>query len=805
MAKKNMASNPPKQQAPSMPSAHSHTVGAIVGASPQPEDDDDDICPVCESECTCQNRANPYQSGRSNAVGASAPSISSFNGSVPSTSTPSASTPSTNVGLQSLKIKLTVPPSLKFRKHATAGHPVNSTSSSHPRPLYSSSLADGSQPPNNSLHAGAASHHLTLGAFDHPAQKRKGRLSKAVVVAREGSNASHTGVHGTAENAPTNPAYASTGNGKQVTKYVVSKRNAASGKGKQTSKGRITTGRKGLTKAKDGRKSFPSHDFSDDDATELYPTFVPAASTSSITSSSESSDSESDLSSLDSEIEEETRILLRGEQAKLQGRRHSSDDAAQRGHGTSNWEIRTRKSSVGLDESDADVDSGDSSDAENGESDEGSDSATEDEEVDADTEGGGLEEVEFENEETGNRIGVSYGDGTAGWSDDEESSFDADLFFANLDGSSDSDTSPVLRPRDTFSSISDCEFTGSLSADEEDALLLMDIDPSVQVRRGPGEFEFGVELDTLSFGWDGQLLLTSTGPHNIVNLGYIQQGDADANMHVETESDSDSTEGDSTIDEMVLEESDGETTEDELVDSDGLPNSRAMMLFRWPTTVSAINPLSTMGHAANAPQAPPNASESVRIALASYPAHQGSPVPTPADILAGKLSLNELEDIEMDKTVSGTQSVNTKRSGRGPTMGEFVAFPEGVQASAVIDGKGSHVPSPFPRTKRSSRRYKSSTETEGHESSSGVVDLPSESVTQSSDETPTQSQTQISEMSSTEVIELDDVLDPSFLDCEPLTHDGEASHHGLERQPSPLASRGQPLTQDSVYMAAWAR
>ncbi|KAK7687966.1 hypothetical protein QCA50_009185 [Cerrena zonata] len=219
--------------------------------------------------------------------------------------------------------------------------------------------------------------------------------------------------------------------------------------------------------------------------------------------------------------------------------------------------------------------------------------------ADADVEGEGLlasagepDEIDEDESLTGDgKLGVSFGGVPTGWSeeDDEESSFDADLFFANLEESSDSDDSPHV--------LHDAADSDTLSADERDALLLMDVDSSTHIRRSNSDLEFGVSLHGLSFGWEG--ILSRTDPTSLdVDLGVTTEYDVDMTASSDVESTGDDT---TTILEdpgIILDETDGETTEDELVDANGLPNPRAMMLFQWPTTVpvtnQSINPMSTM-------------------------------------------------------------------------------------------------------------------------------------------------------------------------------------------------------------------
>ncbi|KZT09909.1 uncharacterized protein LAESUDRAFT_756130 [Laetiporus sulphureus 93-53] len=761
-----------------MSSAHPHIVGAVTDASPlSPEDDDDDICPVCESECTCQNRAAPTQSSTNNASIASARS----------TLTSNASTASGSATTTSLKIKLTLPPSLKFGRRATTGPVGTGVSGVQQRTLLSSSPPNPYDGPASSVFTGTNAHLLAASVLNRTAPKRRGRPPKAIAASREEAKApllaSRQGsINGIAESDDTHGSSSyrggKAGKGKQVGTHLAAKKNLAVIRSGQKHKGKTTIGRK--ASAPKYVKN-PIKSFSDDAHSERFPTFVSAASTSSHTSSSDSSGSDSDLSSLDSEVHEETLSLRRGEFTKGENRR-VSNEGKRHDHASSSWEIRPRQSSVGLDEEDADIDSSASSgDHEDSETDSESDVA-DDADEDADTEGGGLEDVD--DDDTSSRIGVTFGDGGPGWSDDEESSLDADLFFANLDdSSSESESSPGMHVHDPFDPWSDSEPASSMSADEEDALFLMDIDPSVQVRRAPGEFEFGLELDGLSFGWDGHIPMSNTTSQNLFDLGLgLQAADGDVDMQNSREDDTQSESGGSeTVDDMLLKETDGETTEDELVDSDGLPNSRAMMLFRWPTTVSAIDPLSTVGTIPSSPELPPNASESVRIALASFPAKQTASAPTPADILSGRISLEDLEDMEMEKSAGRSYTPFRKHASGAPAMGEFNPVAHSEHASAVIDGKGGCVPSPFPRSQALAKRRRKRLEADCNGSGSGAVDPPSESAlssTQSSDETFTQSQVPTSEAPSTDAIDLDDVLDPSFLDPEPIGYEHDTQSFG---------------------------
>ncbi|KAF7797198.1 hypothetical protein EIP86_008390 [Pleurotus ostreatoroseus] len=474
------------------------------------------------------------------------------------------------------------------------------------------------------------------------------------------------------------------------------------------------------------------------------------------------------------------------------------NNKARRDHSHHNkWEIKPRKTSVGPEE--VEVDAGPDSDASSDQgADDEDDGNEEDDEAESDNELDSLTETE-DDEPVANtsdgKLGVSFGGVPTGWSEDEESSFDADVFFAALDDSSDSCSSPPALRNDAFASDFDSDVNASFSADEEDALLLMNVDPSVHVRRTAGEFEVGVELDGLSFGWDGQLVLP---PHlngiNSLDLElYNGSTESDVDMTVSDGGSSTEDQGCwSGMEALALDETDGETTEDELVDSDGLPNPRAMMLFRWPPAVSAIDPASTMSPSSPAStNIPLNTTRTTRIALATISAQRGSPAPSPADILAGKVSMDDLDDIEINDgrqvEAAPSSSSHASRYAPGvPTMGHFVAEPGSSSKHAVIDGHSDAVPSPFPRSRIIRVKPRSSLSRmsiESHELSTDAETLERDSQNSSmlalptplsSDDISPHSQIPTSDgPSSTEAIDLDDVLDPSFMDSDPMMSEPE--------------------------------
>ena len=757
-----------------MPRPHANTVNSAIPnvlalRSPLQDDDnldDDDICPVCESECTCRKKT-------------SAPSTSSAPTPTASSSTSSATSnahPPSTAGKRPLKIKLTLPPNLKSRK------PPGTHSSSH----SDARLGTADQG------AGSSSR------IAPPAPRRRGRPPKAPAI-----------------------------------KQNARKKAAADD---MEYKARGTTGASVVRKPYQPPVPIASRSSADlsDSTLSDFPTFVPAASESTHSSSSESSDS-----SIDSDSEDD-RFVVHNE-----GERHSTKLLPSHvGHkkreriGGNRWEIKPRKKSVGAGEEEEEESSTETGQSSDDSSEDGDDENEEDEDeadVEADAEGGGSlanGDVDLDDGDEGRhgRIGVSFPDN--GWSDDEESSFDADVFFANLEsdsgGSSPETNFAPLRP---FMHVGDRQSTGAFSADEEDALLLMDIDPSVQLRRGHGEFEIGVDLDNLAFGWDGQLLFSHAGDEPDAGLGLsfsLDIADEDEEMVYASGSEATVSWEDSGTGTVILQESDGDTTEDELVDSDGLPNPRAMMLFKWPSTISAINPLSTLSPSSFS-DPPPNATPSTRIALASISSQRRSPPPTPrpADILAGRIYMDDLEDIEMEKLERQRFTPRRRRGSGVPIMGEFTVEDGQVARKTAVVAAGCVVPSFYRRPVRVPKPEPSEEMVEVevrrrvllycHDSNAWAFLLQNTGISaprpvaDSSETNPQEpSRRSYASDSTTEAIDLDDVLDSSFLDTEPSAQDCDTDVPDSQSQSSPMKPGTSPHLHnlsrwDRVPMATFRR
>ena len=144
-------------------------------------------------------------------------------------------------------------------------------------------------------------------------------------------------------------------------------------------------------------------------------------------------------------------------------------------------------------------------------------------------------------------------------------------------------------------------------------------------------------------------------------------------------------------DDNDLAESDGETTEEELIGADGRPNARAMMLFKWPVSVGAVDSMITL-----------------------TPGRRGN-----GCVPRRSTSQHDPEDLDdgADKSLDGIKTLDGKKSGasrtpRGPVVGAFQLTPQSVEPvkTVVITGHQPALPSPYPR----SRRLFSSGEGVGH-------------------------------------------------------------------------------------------
>ena len=532
------------------------------------DDDDNDICPVCDRECTCHLRP----------VAAQIPQ---------------------QPNKPSLKIRLTVPQSMLAKrptraKEATIDDPDSSSTAETPPP----------QP------------------------KRRGRPPKPT---RSAINRKAVFIK---QKTP-------------LTKSRLAKDKQAAAAAAAALSRKVTAAKK---RGRDRSETVDSHDTYDDND-DQFPTFVSASALSSL--SSESDSSSSDAFETDSEIEaEEEKFIIDQVRDKARVRRELlGDDGQARRSQNNNWVIRPRKKSVGPSDGEMDIDSDATADDDNDDEDEDEDE----------------DEADGDEETDGRGVGAGYVGLATGWSEDDESSFDADLFFANL-SASDSSSTPTSGAED--------------DADESDmdsvSAVVTDLLP--HLRHGLENLPFEV-----TESWDGQIVFT-----NGLRDG---QGALDIDFEIDAaqfmvESSPSSGDGDSDINmihsdrgyEEDLDGGEGDTTDEELVGENDLPNERAMQLFSFPFSVSAINPLSTVS-----PSVSP-----CPLSRRPFPALLSSP--KPADILAGRVfwESDELDDLD-----------DAPQKGTGPRKGCFL--PNSETRTAIIDDSHNSVPSPHP----SFRRHKS--------------------------------------------------------------------------------------------------
>ena len=133
--------------------------------------------------------------------------------------------------------------------------------------------------------------------------------------------------------------------------------------------------------------------------------------------------------------------------------------------------------------------------------------------------------------------------------------------------------------------------------------------------------------------------------------------------------------------EIDLAESDGQTTE-ELIGADGRPNARAMMFFKWPVSVGAVDPRNTLtpGRCGNG-FAPRH----------STPQHEPEDLDDSSDKLPDRVKM------------PNGRNARALRTPRGPVAGTFQLAPQTVEPTktAVITGQQPALPSPYPRSRRS--------------------------------------------------------------------------------------------------------
>lgn len=725
------------------------------------EEEDNDICPVCDGDCTCNNRPRPLP----------ALVVSSGGARYVTTHTASTSSPGRVPGTQSLKIKLTVPPSMQNKPRSLTALPKKRRADG---PLASNRFGGSKNVP--SFHDVGQPHHAdssnTVGRgkpqlSDASVPKRRGRPPKTTIVHREPSSFS-----GLDQLARGNEATTSQSQSRLQSRVPLSsglKGSLVKGKGKQKSNTKAsrqvqnshsetaitkkTASSKKRVYLSDNSEFDPDlddqsidtpfdEDNEDDGASSAhFPTFLPADDL--VSTASESSESDSDSTGFGSdwslEAEEESYILSeerRHDRARVR-RELLGDEGYKRKDPHNNWVIRPRKKSVGL--SDVEMDGGDT------------DEATEDEENEDE-----LDEGEEEDETDGQTSRLAYTGVATGWSEEDESSFDADLFFANL---------------------SDTSTDGGLS-DEDDAAHVSEVG-NEEMLDSVSSLPRSVDFEVTE-AWDGQLVFTNgftdgLGALDVAFEATAAQFIASDNTSVSHDSDVEMGSSSSEEGESEFGENDGDSTEEELVDDKGLPTSRAMRLFRWPTSISAIDPLSTVSPSCSPGPSHHRSASASQLALES---------PRPADILAGKV-FPDVSDYHSQGSSEGSRAGSPRIISNGgvPVMGQFTVGNGTPQRTAVLTGSNKDVPSPFPRLGHKRRKDRSSSC--GSFSSKDLRDrttrlsLYTPSLLPPSDE-PSSETTR--ETGLGEPIQLHDVLDTTFIDSEPEVIAHTTLGNGREHQ-----------------------
>ena len=622
------------RQTSAMSSPHTHTSG-MDSSVHQVDEEDDDICPICEGACTCNSKTIvpipiPCPSSSPQAQNQTTSQI-----------IPSPSVPTRSATVAPLKIKLTISAALLTRTRL----PISKAPSPSKR-----------QSKNTDTHNRA---------------KRLGRPSKTAVRTRPSAGAI-SNVKDKKFTRPKSTAKDTTGNS--------SKYRTIGGKSDDHPRRAPGSGSAFSRRSHDTDAGGPITTYNQSNPNHDFPTFVSADEFSSANESSAGSSSSSEESELtdfsDSSIVEEEENFIRTTEEQ-RARAHDKarvkrellgDGLSKRKERQTDWEIRSRTKSAS--DNGMDVDSDQSDD----EAEEGAEEAEENEGEDEDEDDVGPAQRSY--------VGIA-----TGWTEDEESSIDADLFFAGLNDSDSGQEPSTIHGQNA-----------AVDTDEDNSSL--DIEPSSLAQ---GVFE-------ITEGWDGSVIFTNglqdgqglldwDFEANAAQLlteatttsDHDSGSDADVRM---SGSEADMGDGENENDSLEeVESNDGDSTEEELVDEHGLPTARAMRIFRPPVAqFYSINPLSTMSPG-------PHVQDALSIQS-----------PQPSDILAGHGFADEDEDVPeppMSEIGSTLLSASSDRgTPRFPLMGTFEASRTDSLRRAVIDGSQHAVPSPFQRSCR--RRFSGS-------------------------------------------------------------------------------------------------
>ena len=624
------------------------------------QDDEGDICPICESECTCDKNKlsiTPQKHGLPPSLKLRANSASSSYNPKPSGSN------------KQIRFKSSTSTSTSAHLPQTGQFSL-----SHPR-LKNHSLDPTipkrrGRPPNVVIATRAALAAAAVSSSPEcvPGPSTLPRRPKANLPKKSTRSCPKSKLRGTNTTNPSLARRKRKGNDSHRPKLLVCRRPPVEGHDDS-----------------DGDNEEDKFLLEDDDDVEPsapldLPTFISASSSSSESSlsslsSSESSDPEMELEEerniKDSEDEKERRT--RKEKARVRRELLGENDPRQSGrpHHTNNrWDIKPRKRSASAIDGEADIDMDAESGDTTGSDDEDQDAVVADDEDE-------LDSVEVDRDGR-RKLGVSFARVVTGWSDGEDSNYDVDLFFANLDSSESDSASNAIAGVPSM----DADGEGGNMGSGDEIAEAMNLAAPLGLYDGWGgpivfaTRDLDIEMDlSPSHCYPRQRRM----PPPILSTDDEQfsRHSADSAMvtggdHFEEED----TEAD-------LAESDGETTQEELIGPDGRPNTRAMMLFKWPVSVGAVDPMNTLtlGRRVNGPA------------------------------VGHSRSQHDPEDLDhsCDKSAGGTNTPDGKKTGttvrtpRGPVAGSFQLTPQNVEPimTAIITGDQPALPSPYPRSRRS--------------------------------------------------------------------------------------------------------
>ncbi|KAF8582753.1 hypothetical protein K439DRAFT_1635027 [Ramaria rubella] len=674
---KNIQIIPPKHSSAPVPPPHSYTVMQFKSTL---NDDDDDICPVCESECTCKPSITPSNSQSSPHPFPALPS--------PPSSAPAPA---------ALKIKLparhtVLPPKQPAKRaHAKPAKPRQTTVGSvivdggstgnyvivhRSGPFSAPGHQLGAPPPVASTSTALPLRDTSPLTPDPDAQPSP----KAQARSKQQKNALSKSRKKSATVTKAKPKSRPNATQKKATPGSRSKKNKDA---------TWTTGsarRKGKRAVQISSDESEDHDGhltdedayitrmvvdSDDTESGQFPTFVSAISTTS--DNDDSPNTMTDSFDSDSSIRaEEENLILMEQRAKvrreiLNGEESWHMEKRKWDHlkNNNNWEIRPRKRSVGPQESDS-----------------GTESESESE----------MEAQEEEEGEEDDDPDIRYGRGmVTGWQSDDD--FDAELFFATLTDSSGPGSDADAE---------DGEDSGDEQSDNSD---LSTISMSEAAAAGLLQSPFGDGCPlVVTEDWDGRLVFANglKDGQGVLDVQFevdaaLRHRSIRQAMEVDAEYTEDTVE-ELEEDEEYLISDDGETTDDMLDHRHGLgtPQGIVPLPFRCPTPpVASIDPLSTFS--------PIVGSKRNKLFRNVLPVES----PKPADILAavGRNFCEPGSGLDQESSAMRTPSpfgtaTTSSQSRQMPSMGSFLQVSTDPKRRAIIDGTKTVVFSPFARAKR---------------------------------------------------------------------------------------------------------